>query len=57
MKNLEIALSYLNKGLSVIPLWSPKELKNNPPFYLKEIIDKAAKDNSDSDNPLPKKMS
>ena len=46
MTNLEIALSYLEKGISVIPIWSPKLLEQNPPNYyevnLREKINKNA---------------
>ena len=46
MTNLEIALSYLEKGISVIPIWSPKLLELNPPNYyevnLREKINKNA---------------
>ena len=30
MANKEVALSYLNKGISVIPIWSPKTTGNKP---------------------------
>ena len=33
MTNLEIAISYLQKGISVIPIWSPKLLEINPPNH------------------------
>jgi replicative DNA helicase len=40
MANKKIALSYLNKGLSVIPLWSPEMLNTNPPKYYTDNLKK-----------------
>ena len=37
MANKKIALSYLNKGLSVIPLWSPEMLNTRPAKILTRI--------------------
>ena len=52
MMNKEIALAYLNRGLSVIPLWSPKMLKHSPPKYFKEHLDKKLQENSKMETPL-----
>ena len=43
MTNLEIALSYLEKGLSVIPLYSPEMLKTKPPKSFKEELQRESK--------------
>ncbi len=43
---LHEALRYLEKGVSVIPLWSPEEVKKNPQQYhdkLSEELEKTAK--------------
>jgi len=54
MNNLEIALSYLKKGLSIIPLYSPEMVKiNHPKSFIEELRREFAK-NDASDNPLPK---
>jgi hypothetical protein len=38
MDNLEFALAYLEKGLSIIPLFSPDIIRNGPPKqYLTEL--------------------
>lgn len=55
MTNLEIALGYLDKGLSVIPLWSPAILKENPPQKFREQVSKALEKNAKEENPLSKK--
>jgi replicative DNA helicase len=54
MNNKEAALSYLRKGLSVIPLWSPGVLKRKPPKFFTEQLQKALNDNDASESPLPK---
>ena len=53
MTNLEIALSYRDRGLSVIPLWSPEMVKKNPPKYYTESLNKKLNDNSKEEDPLP----
>ncbi|MCE5262336.1 MAG: bifunctional DNA primase/polymerase, partial [Deltaproteobacteria bacterium] len=53
MSNREIALSYLEKGLSVIPLYSPEMLKVNPPKRFREELGKEIEKNKQSENPLP----
>ena len=54
MTNLEAALSYLDKGLSVIPLWSPDLVRKSPPQKFKERLQKALAENDNIDDPLPK---
>jgi len=53
MTMLEIALSYLNKNLSVMPIWSPSMVKRRPPpKYHQELKDKLER-NMELENPLP----
>jgi hypothetical protein len=53
MNNLEIALSYLEKGLAVIPLYSPQMLiKRAPKNFLEELKNKL-EENAQSENPVP----
>jgi len=54
MTNKEIALSYLKEGLSVIPLWSPAMLKNNPPKYYIDNLNKKLAQIDKSESPLSK---
>jgi len=54
MTNLEIALSYLDKGLSLIPLYSPEMLKIKPSKGFREELDKKIRENDASDNPTLK---
>ena len=54
MTNLEIALGYLDKGLSFIPLWSPAILKKSPPQKFREQVNKALEKNAKEENPLSK---
>jgi replicative DNA helicase len=51
MSNLEIALSYLKKGISVMPIWSPEMVKSNPERFNKKLRAEL-KENSESENPL-----
>ena len=46
MTNKDIALSYLLKGLSVIPLWSPEMLNAGPPKYYVDNLKKKMLENS-----------
>ena len=46
MSNLDIALSYLKKGISVIPIWSPKLLEVNPPNYYEINLRKKVNENA-----------
>ena len=46
MSNLDIALSYLEKGISVIPIWSPKLLELNPPNYYEVNLRKKVNENA-----------
>lgn len=48
MSNLKKALKYLDRGWSIIPLWSPKEV-NKCPGILKEIKQKAADKSSNEE--------
>lgn len=51
MTNKDIALSYLQKGLAVIPLWSPKLLNSNPPKHYVDNLKKKLFENSQSPAP------
>jgi len=52
MNNLEIALSYLDKNLSVMPIWSPSMVERRPPpKYHQELQDKLVR-NMELENPL-----
>ena len=53
MANKEIALSYLKKGLSVIPLWSPEILDTSPPKYYTDNLKKKLLKNSQLPAPQP----
>jgi len=53
MTNKEIAFSYLNKGLSIIPLYSPSLLKRKPPKKFTEKLNRKLAKNSQNENPLP----
>jgi len=48
----DIALSYLHKGLSVIPLWSREQIKRKPPRYFVDELNKLLDTNKESDNPI-----
>jgi KaiC/GvpD/RAD55 family RecA-like ATPase len=52
MSNKEIALSYLRKGFSVIPLWSQKQIKRKPPSYFVKELNDAIEKNENESNPL-----
>jgi hypothetical protein len=52
MTNKDIALSYLHKGLSVIPLWSRQQIEKNPPSYFVNDLNKQIDENKESDNPI-----
>jgi hypothetical protein len=52
MANKEVALSYLNKGISVIPIWSPKLLEVNPPKYYEINLRKKMNENAYLPMPL-----
>jgi len=52
MTKKEIALSYLNKGLCVIPLYSPEMLKQKPSRKMKEELQKKLTENKALENPL-----
>ena len=52
MTNKDIALSYLQKGLSVIPLWSRERIERKPPSYFMTEFNKLLDENKESENPL-----
>jgi len=52
MSKLEIALSYLDKGLSVIPLYSPEMLRARPSKNFLVELKKEIEKNKESSNPL-----
>jgi len=53
MDTLQIALSYLKKGVSVMPVWSPSMVeRRQSAAFMKRLAEAKAK-NSASDNPLP----
>jgi replicative DNA helicase len=54
MTKCEIALSYLEKGFSVIPLYSPEMLKQKPSRNMKEELQKKFNENIQLGNPLTK---
>jgi len=54
MNNLEIALSYLKKGISVMPLWSPEMVRSNPSKGFLKKLEEKVKENSESENPTSK---
>jgi len=54
MTNKEIALSYLRRGLSVIPLYSPEMVKSRPPKRFTEELQKQLEDNRQNGNSLSK---
>ena len=53
MTNKDIALSYLQKGLSVIPLWSRAQIEKKPPSYFVNEFNKKLDENKNSENPIP----
>jgi len=53
MSNVEIALSYLKKGISVMPLWSPEMVKRNPRNAFVQRLEAKVKENLESNNPVP----
>jgi len=52
MTNKDFALSYLQKGLSVIPLWSREQIKRKPPRYFVDEFNKLLDENKESENPI-----
>lgn len=51
MTNKDIALSYLRKGLSVIPIWSLEQIKRKPPAYFVNELNKKLEENKASKEP------
>jgi len=56
MTKIEIALSYLEKGLSVIPLYSPEMLQTKPPRNFIAELKQEFEKNDQLENPLPKEV-
>ena len=54
MTKLEIALSYLKKGLSVVPLYGPEMLKDKPPQNFLEELKREIQKNEQTESSLPK---
>ena len=54
MTNLEYALRYLQKGFSIIPLWSPEMVRKSPPRGYHETLRKELEKNANEENPKPK---
>lgn len=54
LSNKEIALSYLERGLSVIPLYSPEMVNRNPPGKFIESLQKQIAENEKKGGPLTK---
>ncbi len=54
MTRLEIALSYLEKGYSIIPLYSPEMIKAKAPKNFIAERDREFEKNDQSEEPLPK---
>ena len=54
MNNLEIALAYLKKGISVMPLWSPEMVRSNPSKGFLKKLEEKMKENSESEDLISK---
>ena len=52
MTNKELALSYLEKGFSVIPVWSPEMVKTKPTRDFVDNLKKALAKNKDNGSPI-----
>ena len=50
--NLNNALEYIKKGISIFPVWSPAMVKNNPPWYYYDNLNKELSINKNLGNPL-----
>ena len=53
MTNLNISLSYLENGFSIIPLWSPEVMNTSPPKYYTDNLKKKLSENSQLPAPQP----
>jgi len=51
--NKETALNYLQRGFSIIPLYSPSMLKRNAPKKWVAAVEKTLEENKTLENPLP----
>lgn len=54
MDNLKMALTYLEKGISVMPLWSPEMVKKSPSKGFLKKLEEKMKEISESENPFSK---
>ena len=52
MTNKDIALSYLQKGLSIIPLWSRAQILKKPPPYFVNELNRKLDENRESEDPI-----
>jgi len=50
--NLDYALDYINKGISIFPVWSPAMIENNPPWYYFDNLNKELTINSELGSPI-----
>lgn len=50
--NLNHALDYINKRISIFPVWSPAMVENNPPWNYYDNLNKELSINKDLGNPL-----
>ena len=53
MDTVQIALSYLKKGISVMPVWSPAMVKRRQPTTFAKRLAEAKAKNAASNNPVP----
>ena len=53
MTKKEIALSYLDKGLSVIPVWSPDMIKRVAPKSFTDSLNEKLAKNNELETPIP----
>jgi len=52
MTNLEIAISYLKRGISIFPLYSPKMISQKPPRSYLEELDRRLEENGKAEAPV-----
>ena len=53
MTKKEIALSYLDKGLSIIPVWSPEMIKRVAPKSFTDSLNEKLAKNNELETPIP----
>lgn len=51
--NFENAMVYINKKISIVPVWSPALLERIPPYYYLDNLNKKILQNSESKDPKP----